>query len=61
MNIKKNTDLCYILYFSFLKIEDYKKLKNILIKNFFNDTPFGKLPAEDKIELLKKIYLKLKK
>ena len=58
---KNNIDLQYLLYFNFLKIDDYKKLKKILSNNFFNDTPFGKLPDENKTKLLKKIYLKLKK
>ena len=59
--MKNDIDLQYLLHFNFLKIEDYKKLKKIIEKYFYNDTPFGKLPDKPKTELFKKIYLKLKK
>lgn len=59
--ILKDVDFIYLLDFSFMRVNDYKKLKKIIYKYFYKNTPFGKMPDENKIELFKKIYLKLNK
>lgn len=57
--ILKDVDFIYLLDFNFMRVNDYKKLKKIIYKYFYKNTPFGKMPDKNKIELFKKIYLKL--
>lgn len=57
--ILKDVDLIYLLDFNFMEVNDYNKLKKILNKYFYKNTPFGKMPDIEKIKLFKKLYLKL--